>query len=202
MPITTFKDNRENLDYRRSQRLSMRSGGIIGNWVTSGLSAAGAAAANVLYATPIYLPDTCRVDALICSVTVGSAGNMRMGLYTDLNGYPDTRLFVATEITTVATAGLKYQAVGMTLPYGFYWAACVFDSTPTMQEDDNGASGQTMGPWLGGDSATDVTVHPGINVAFTYAALPTPFTASAAYSSTTQPRILLRIGKIGRRNDE
>jgi len=96
----------------------------------------------------------------------------------------------------MGTASLKRQVVGLTLPCGFYWAAIVCDSTPTMQEDDN-SLGQCMN-WLGGSSGTDVIIHPGINVAFAYAALPDPFTAGAALSTTTQPTIRMQIGKYGR----
>jgi hypothetical protein len=150
----------------------------------------------VLYAVPLYLPDTCRVNALICSVTTGSAGNARMGLYTDSGGYPATSLLVATEITTIGTSGLKQQLVNLTLPCGFYWGAIVFDSTPTMQEDDN-ASGTNMN-WLGGTSGTDITGHAGITVTHAYDALPTPsFTGGGVLATTVQPRILMRIGKYG-----
>lgn len=196
MTLEANLQTQRTLEYRRSQRLSMRTGGVVGNWVASGQNATGTMVAGRLYATPLYLPDTCRVSALIISVTTGSAGNARIGLYTDSGGYPSTRLFVATEITTMGTASLKRQAVNLTLPHGFYWAVIVMDSTPILAEDSNSTGVITH--WLGGDSGTDLIGHSGIIVTFDYAALPDPFTAGGTYTTTVQPRIQAQIGKYGK----
>jgi len=202
MPLETNLQTQKNLDYRRSQRLSIRSGGIIGNWGNSGINNTAQVGFSVLYAVPLYLPDTCRVSAIFCMVVTTGAvasGNARMSLYTDSAGYPGTKLVTETEVV-VTTTGIKRQLIGLTLPCGFYWGAITFSTASiaqaTMQNEQNGA-GQVMNSWFGGDSATDITDHAGINVAFTYDVLPTTFTAGAVYGSTIQPRILMQIGKYG-----
>ena len=51
-----------------------------------------AVAANTLYATPLFIPDTITVSALGVEVTTFATGNVRLGLYYDLAGQPGTLL--------------------------------------------------------------------------------------------------------------
>jgi hypothetical protein len=171
----------------------MITGGILNNWSQSGQNSTAAVSTDVLYAAPIYLPDTCRIARMFAEVTGASAGNLRMSIYTDSGGYPNTLLLTETEITTMGTTGIKQQSIGLTLPYGFYWVASVYSSTPTMRADPVGA-GQVM-HWLGGTSATDTAPHTGISVAHTYGALPSTFTGGGTLVVGAIPRMLLGVGK-------
>lgn len=193
MPWDTSLDTRAELDYRRSHRLSSREGSVITNWQTSGIDTTVAAVAGRIYAVPIYLPDTIHVSRIISEVTTGTAGNMRMSLYTDSGGYPNALVKVETEITTTATAGIKVQDISLTLPNGFYWGATHFDATPTMRADNIGDGAM----WLGFSTAVDTVTHPGIIVTDAYGALPDPFTAGGTLVTTAIPRVLLTTGKYG-----
>jgi hypothetical protein len=114
---------------------------------------------------------------------------MRMSLYDDSGGYPNSLIVAETEVTTMATTGFKEQDINLFLPMGFYWGACVFSSTPTVQGDAQ------QNPWLGKTSATDIVEYSGIAVAHAYAALPSTFTAGGTLQAATLPRVLMIVGK-------
>jgi len=65
----------------------------------------------------------------------------------------------------------------------------VFDATPTVRALAN-AAGNPLG-CLGFTSGLDTGYHVGVTVAFTYAALPDPFTAGSALSTAAIPRITI-----------
>jgi hypothetical protein len=186
---------RLNADYRQSQRLPLRDDGLIISWVSSGQAATVVVAANTIYAVPLYIPTTVRIGAIYSEVTTASAGNIRMTLYADNNGYPGQRLAAETEITTAGTAGIKRQTIDIVVPYGFYWGAIVFSSTPTMR-GENAVGGQCA-HWLGLAAATDTAPYSGISVAFSYAALPATFPSGGSFVSATIPRIIVAIGPGG-----
>lgn len=193
MPASKPGGGRLGFDHKHGQLLSFKHDGLLIDWCSSGGSiSVRTVAVDIMYALPLYLPNTMLVGAIYAEIpTTGAAGNMRMNLYTDLNGYPNQRLVAETEITTMATVGVKRQLIGLTLPYGFYWGASVFSSTPEMR-GENFTSGQNA-HWLGATSATDVVSHPGISVAFTYAAMPATFTAGGTLISDELPRIIMAV---------
>lgn len=193
MPWYRNKETEQTPPYKRSMRLGCTEGSILHDWLGSGTNDTVTVSADVLYALPIFLPETIRVAQLTCEVITGSAGNIRMSLYRDLNGYPDSLVTTETEITTAATAGIKSQSISKTLPCGFYWAAITFSSTPEVRS--NIISNCTF--WLGHTDMNDVVGHTGISVARAYAALPSTFTAGATLLATDTPRVLMVIGKYG-----
>lgn len=186
------------------QWLPKRAGGVMRSWVTTGQNATVQLSGDVLRAAPVYLPETMRIAALVASITAGAAGtgdSMRIGLYTDLNGYPDVLLDDSGLITTtVTTDGQTRSIIGLRLPQGFYWMVTWFDVAsvvqPTLQADSTTAG--TCMNWLGHTSATDITSHAGISVAFdAVAGLPTPFTAGGVLATTALPRLNCVLGKDG-----
>lgn len=177
-------------NYRDSQRLPMIEDGVLDIWTSNGGSATMVAAADVLYACPIYVPNTCRLGHLFPEVTTGAAGNMRFGIYTDVAGIPATLLFDSGEVST-AVAGVKRAALGLTVPYGFYWTAVVFSATPTMRAQTTGTH------WLGFAATTETNPNNGVTIAHIFAALPNPFGTPTALINTP-PRVLVDIGKYGR----
>ncbi len=181
-------------DYRGTQRPSVRlaPSAFITAFCTSGQNTTVLTSANTLYATPIFLPDTVRVSHIWLDVATGAAVNFRMALYYDSSGYPGARVFAESEIVVGGAGGPFRQVVAKTLPCGFYWGASVFSAGLTVRTEGNGGGQCT--PWIGQVSAVSVIVNPGISVAFTYAALPDPFTAGATLATTNVPRITVACG--------
>ena len=88
-----------------------------------------AVAANTLYATPLFIPDTITVSALGVEVTTFATGNVRLGLYYDLAGQPGTLLLDGGATSTGTSNGFKSVAVSQALSAGTWWLAAVFDAT-------------------------------------------------------------------------
>jgi len=143
--------------------------------------------ANKLYGQLIWVPNLITATALIVQVTTGAAGNVRLGIYNDSSGAPGSLLLDGGTTTTTAAA-VKTITISQSLSPGLYWLAAVFDAAPTCRL----AAGATNVN-LGFSSNTDTTLHMGVDVAFTYAALPNPFTAGSILSTVNHPRLLLGV---------
>lgn len=148
-----------------------------------------AAVANTLYATPIFTPLAATVTVIGLEITAFAAGNVRLGVYRDSNGVPGALLLDAGAVGTGTPNGFKsIGSLSQALTPGWYWLACVFDATPTVRALT--ASGSMHA--LGFTSGTDTTIHAGWSVAFTYAALPDPFTGGGALMTTNPPRVMIQ----------
>ena len=136
-------------------------------------SAGLSVAANVLMAAPFIVARPMTIDRLAVGVTTGGAGLARLGIYNNgTNLYPGTLLLDAgtVDISAVATVAVTInQALGR----GIYWLALVANIV---------ASYQMWYPALAlfgmGASLNDIQGR--WKPAFTYAALPDPFTASGS----------------------
>jgi hypothetical protein len=144
--------------------------------------------ANTLYAVPIMIPktNTYTTESLEVSVLAGGK-TMRYGIYTDTNGAPNA-LVLDSGTTSAGSTGARSITISQQLTAGWYWMAVVCDGTPTVR-----ALTTSPLPWLGFSSGTDTTFHAGWSVAFTYAALPNPFTGGGALMTTAAPRLMLAI---------
>lgn len=153
---------------------------INGGWANQTLTA------NMLYATFLYVARAITIDRIAVWVSTADAvnPNIRLGIYNDgANLYPGTLLLDAG-VVSAATTGLKAIEISQALTKGLYWVVAVSDGTPTLRATDANTMQWTP---LGLDS-TDITANLiGWTVAFTYAALPNPFTAGG-----TAQRIRLR----------
>src|SRR5579859_8225321 len=143
---------------------------------------------NVLYAIPFHVPYPATFTSINIEVTtLGSGNHIRLGIYNDNNGVPGSLVLDAGTVLTTTTGG-KSIVINQTLVAGWYWLASVSDSsTPVVRA----ISQSTASPDLGFTSGTDTTFHVGWSVAFTYAALPDPFTGGGALMTTAAPRIML-----------
>ena len=142
---------------------------------------------NTLYAIPILLPELHTATTINIEVTTQSAGNnLRMGIYSDLSGVPDTLILDAGTVSLTGT-GNKAISISQSLPMNWYWLALVANGAAAVR-----ALSQTNAmPMLGFSSGTDTTIHVGWSVAFTYAALPSTFTSGGALMTTAAPRLML-----------
>lgn len=146
-----------------------------------------AISANVLYASPFYVPKTKTFTSINIEVTtLAAASSIRLGIYSDTNGVPNALLLDAGTVSSASTGG-KTIAISQSLPAGWYWLVGVGNGTPTLRA----LVATSSVPQLGFTSGTDVTTHIGWSVAFAYAALPNPFTAGGALMTTAVPRFML-----------
>jgi hypothetical protein len=131
--------------------------------------------ANSLYAYPFVVPESQTFDRIAIKVQTLSAGNVRLGIYSD-NGtvYPGALLVDAGEVDVGAT-GVKSLTINQTLTAGLYWLVLVGNSTPTLTGVVSGYSYSCIG-------SSDLTAASNMYwlAGFPYAALPTPFPAGAS----------------------
>ena len=109
-----------------------------GQYITAPYGREGAtqsATAGRLYTCPIFIARPMTFDAIAAWVTVASGANtsVRFGIYNDgTNHYPDSLVLDAGTVLTDAT-GLRGIAISQALATkGWYWAAALFESTPTV----------------------------------------------------------------------
>jgi len=145
-----------------------------------------AVSANTLYGIPFFVPTPTTYTTIAIEVSTAVAGNCRLGIYNDSAGAPGSLVLDAGTVST-GTTGLKTIAISQLLNPGWYWLAAVFDAAPTVR-----AASQTNAlRMLGHTSGTDTTAHVGVSVAFTYAALPTPFTGGSVLATIAMPRVMV-----------
>jgi len=168
-------------------------------WYFPGMKAAtalttGAPTANVLRAFPFVAPRRGAVlDRIGINVTTLLAGSTRLGIYrtvSESNLYPGDLLLDAGQVDT-GTAGVKTLTINQALDPGrIYHAGIVSNAAPTLRCIALAGVGISL---LGFGAAFPTTPTLGLSVAFTYAALPTPFPAGAvAITAVPVPVIGLR----------
>lgn len=144
----------------------------------------GAGTVNVLRAIPFVVSKVMTVDQMAINVTTvgaGGAGTARVGIYADNgNNYPGALVVDAGTAVTTST-GVKTFTTGLPVDIdpGLYWLAYVHGNSTTAPTVRAFAVA-SMTPILGYASTLPTNAQFGWSVAFTYAALPNPFTAGGA----------------------
>lgn len=89
-------------------------------------SAASALTINQLMAVPLAVGRTLTLDRICVNIgAVGTAGSVvRLGLYTDRDGLPDSLLLDAGTVDSTST-GAKEKTISQILPAGWVWLAGV-----------------------------------------------------------------------------
>jgi hypothetical protein len=136
--------------------------------------------ANTMYAMPFLVARAITIDRLAIDVATADAGkSVRLGIYNNgTNLYPGT-LLKDYGAVSVAETGVVAASGDQALTKGLYWLALVSDGVPTLE-----AFYMAWSPL--GQNATDFTLSNQYGewyVAFTYAALPDPFTAGGNLSA-------------------
>jgi len=171
----------------------LRTGEYLAHPLGTRWSQVNVVVANTLYGSLFLVSRDITVDRIAISVQSLSAGNCRLGIYNvGTNLYPGTLLLDAGTVATGAT-GLKTIVINQSLPKGIYFVALVCDATPTLY-GTNATYPPVISP-LGLQSTDINAVYQGWSVAFTYAALPTPFTAGGALA-TVKHYIALRLASL------
>jgi len=165
--------------------------------IGSGASATtGVIPIDILYAVPFIVPDTHIYDRIAVEVTTQDASepnDARLGIYKDNGAHPGALVLDAGEIDLTGT-GAKEITISQTLIPGWYWLVFVTESGVAILRT---YSGSACLPWLGTvDPDGQTSGYSFWSVAFTYAALPDPFTGGGALglgSATVQPpKVMLR----------
>ena len=146
--------------------------------------------ASVLYAYPVYIPQPTTIATLNLSVTTGQTGGAaHIGIYQDNGGYPGALIYDSgsnTGLTGTAVLTVTPTTGSVVLTPGWYWLATAFSASSTyISVAGSGTTyTQTISSMLGSDTAahalaTSAENATGIQVAFTYGALPATFTTAA-----------------------
>ncbi len=149
----------------------------------------GAPSANTIRAIPFVVEENITIDRIAVNVTTLLAGNVRLGIYND-NGnlFPGTRLLDAGASST-ATTGVKAITINQTLTPGLYWLVSVGSSAPTIRC----FAVASMIPIMGYDNTLGTAPGLYYTNAFTYAALPATFPATATVGTAVPiPAIFVR----------
>ena len=145
--------------------------------------------ADTLYGIPIYVPRTMTFDRIAIHVTTGAvSSNIRLGIHKlGTNLYPGVLVLDAGEVDS-ATTGVKTITISQQLAKGLYFVALVSNGTPSVA----GASPTSFGAVFGLIATDFANYNNRWAVAFTYAALPDPFTAGGTLQNANVPIIGLR----------
>jgi len=168
--------------YQKGQRYQLTS---LANCTALGTLAI---TASRLYAIPFLVCNTHTYVKIGIYVGTLSAGLVRLGIYSNLDNdvYPGA-LLVDAGVVDVGSTGLKEIVISQQLSPGLYWLALVGNSTPTLRAVT--VAGAV--PIIGLDNAFNTTPGNGWYVAFTYAALPNPFTGGGTPNVAALPAVAL-----------
>jgi hypothetical protein len=150
---------------------------------TAGGSGTSAVAANTIYFLPFYLGPAV-VDRIGIEVTAFSAGNARLGLYRNAGGLPTSLILDCGTVSTSGNAIVEATFTALTLPDEAFWAAVVFDATPTCR------NGSTVDSTFFGASAFS-SAQRGLFGTLTYGVLPASAPAITGLSAAA-PIVSLR----------
>jgi len=168
--------------------IPQRTGSYYGNPLITALTTQ-VMVADVFDAHPFLVPETHTFTSINIETTAAAAGKfVRLGIYNDNDGIPDSLVLDAGAISVALPIGAKFIVINQVLFAGWYWLAIVGDGTPTLRAGSNTSSPL---PWLGFTSGIDVTYHIGWTVAQAYGALPDPFTPGGTLMATRVIRIML-----------
>lgn len=182
MPISVMNEYERHLFWPPHQ-----SGRLNDSSIAAGALTTVTHTADTLFATPIFIPATITYTTLGIEVTTASSGSVRLGIYTDNGGVPNTLVVDGGATFTSTPAQFRSVTISQVLSPGWYWLASLTSVSPTVR-----ALTQSSGLHLMGfSSGTDTTVHGGWSVSKAYGALPSTFTGGGALLTTNPPRHMI-----------
>lgn len=163
-----------------------------GTGMTSSSPGTQGLAANTLYAWPMIISESLTLDTIQAEVTGGVAlSSIRIGIYADDGScYPGDLVYGSAALSS-ATNGVKSETLTpstVLVNPGLYWLAIVSDNAPAMRSWTINST-----PNILGIVATMGAANPsqGYSIAYTFGALPSPFSASAGFATTTNAHMIL-----------
>lgn len=149
-------------------------------------SGTNAVAANTVYYLPHYLPRQV-INRIAIGVTSGAAGLGQVALFEDDgSGAPGDLIVAGGTVDTTNTGTPEASIDPIQLPDGLFWAAAVFNATPTLR---NGTPANT---YLIGAGSLGSTIR-GYSATFTYGEFPDAAPLTSLISSGSAPIIALRM---------
>lgn len=146
-----------------------------------------AMAANTLYAHPLYVPERRRYTAMGIRVISGaSAAVLRIGIYRDRDGNPDSLILDAGVISAAANARFE-KAISQVLDPDWYWLASVIDATGPNLNALHNVDASVM---LGAETPGDTTPRVGVLTTFTAGPLP------ALWPYLVKPQLSIRVPRV------
>lgn len=146
---------------------------------------ASAILADRAYYQPMLFPGML-IDRIGVEVTTGAAGLCRLGIYSNLNGAPDTLILDAGTVDTTNIAVVEATITALYLPAAWVWVCALFNATPTMRVGSGNSGGTLVG-------ASSFQANPRGSIAtLAFAALPAA-ASLVSYNPVTQaPMISVR----------
>lgn len=161
----------------------------------SALGGSTAVVTNFMYAAPFIATKPTTINAMGMGVITGvTSALLRIGIYRDDgNLYPSTRIAEVAELDAATSSTFPSTTASplpITLTPGIYWFAVACSLAPTIRWVEAAGAYPLLGV-----TNTSATTTPGIgwSVAFTYAALPSTFTAGGSLATTRIPAIYARL---------
>ena len=147
--------------------------------------------ANYIYALPFVVSKWGTYDRIAIDVRVAAAGNAKIGIYRDNNGYPGALILDSGNVA-VNGVGVAEAVINQVLPAGWYWLAVVSDVAPSLRHQY--CSYNTAAQEHGWPTGVDIGSYGGLRGALVFpAALPNPYPAAhTPWNSTRFPKIMLR----------
>lgn len=149
---------------------------------TQGAGAAPMVAGTIYYCL-FYLPQII-VDRVSVQVSAFATGNARFAAYRNENGMPTSLISDFGTVDTNSNAVREVSFTALALPDAYFWAAVVFDATPTV------LIGAQANHHLLGAGAINAA-HRGLLAASSYGAFPTTAVAPTGFT-TNCPLIAFR----------
>jgi hypothetical protein len=166
-----------------------------GYFSTAGPNGTGAITAARLQATWFFVPRTMTFDRIACCVTVGAAGNIRLGIYNVDADFIPTDLILDSGALSVAAAAIVEATISQQLTRGWYALATISDVTPTMPKHNGGAH---RGYPYGLHATAFDDYRTGFSKSIAYGALPDPsgITTELVGRSSNMPLVALRVASL------
>ncbi len=105
------------------------AGQIYGALGVSGNVSVSTAVINKIYATPFLVLEDETFDRIAIYCNNGAAGNARLGIYANTDGYPSNLILDAGAVDTT-DSGSKAISINQALSPGLYWLVALFSGTP------------------------------------------------------------------------
>jgi len=140
---------------------------------------------NQLRAIPFIVNQTITTDLIACEVTIGTTGNVRLGIYNDNgSGYPNALLFDSGSIA-ISAPGTKSAAISpaIVLKPGLYWLVLNVDTANTFRVVN--VTNYTLDGWIvfGRPTTLDSSTNNAYFKSVTYGAFTDPFPSGASVGS-------------------
>lgn len=148
-----------------------------------------ALSANILYAAPVYIGVAHTFTGIAFHVQSAAASGKKaeVGIYSNVNGQPNTKLFDTGNVL-VDTTGDKTVSASMVLPIGWYWLVIASDGAPNVFSAGTGPYNYMLG-----QATMDGTVLVRLRAPWTFSAgaLPSSFPAITYDAGTAMPMLAL-----------